>query len=265
MPFDLIAWAEAAPGAGTVNLAAGLGDNFYHTVNDDIFIRKDAKYLLGLLNMGTSTGGRALIRQPSLALDYEFYKSGLTTDLDPIVGWEHLFGRPLPLIPNEKCNALVVNATDEDSIVAAIVGSGKITQAMLDAVNPTHKISGYSDTTVTALTWSACAITWNQDLPEGRYAIVGMRVGTYVASAETSVARLTGLKDDGANWRPGVPCHGMEADHEEWQSMGWSPYTLWPLMPEISFPHDQPPNIEVLMVNTTATDENVDLLLQKIA
>ncbi|MFX1476236.1 MAG: hypothetical protein ACFFCO_12275 [Promethearchaeota archaeon] len=265
MPFDIVAWAEAAPGTGTVYLAAGLGDSFYRTTGDDIFIRPEAPYCLGVLSMTTSTGGTARLRQPSLAIDYEFIKSGLTTDLDPMLGYHHMFGRPLPMIANEKCNALVTNATDEDNIVAAIFGSGKITQSALDGVNPTHRITGYSDTTVTALTWSNCPITWNQDLPEGRYAVVGLRVGVYVASRETAVARLTGLKGPGSNWRPGVPCALMDADHEEFQDIGWEPYVRWPLMPEISFPHDDLPDVEVLMVNTAATDENVELLLQKIS
>jgi len=49
----------------------------------------------------------------------------------------------------------------------------------------------------------------------------------------------------------------METWHEPW--------TKWPLMPEISFQYDQLPNIEVLMATTAATDENIELLLQKIA
>jgi len=265
MPFDIIGFTEATPGTGTVNIAAGLGDNFYHVTGDDIIVRADAHYLLGLFTAAASTGGRSRLRQPSLAIDYEFLKCCLTTDLDPIQGFEDLRGTPLPLIPNEKLNALLTNATDEDALIAAIIGNGKITQAALDAVNPTHQLSGYADTTITAFTWSPVTITWNQDLPKGQYAVVGMRVGLYVASIESAIARLTGLKGPGAAWRPGVLCASMEADHEEYQSITHEPWTKWPLMQEISFPHDQPPNIEVLMATTAATDENIELLLQKIA
>ncbi len=265
MPFDIIGWTEATPGTGTVKIAAGLGDNFYTVNGDDIQVRADARYLLGLFSAAASTGGRTRLAQPSLSIDYEFLKCQLSTDLDPIQGYTDLFGRPLPLVPGEKLNAYLTNATDEDALIAAIVGSGRIPQSVLDQVSPTHSISGYADTTITAFTWSPVTITWNQDLPKGRYAVVGMRVGLYVASIEAAIARLTGLKGPGAAWRPGVICASMEADHEEYQSITHEPWTKWPLMPEISFQYDQLPNIEVLMATTAATDENIELLLQKIA
>jgi len=263
MPFDIVGFSEAAPGANAL-VAAGGGDTLYKVTGDDLMVKKSAPFVLGLLYAAEATGERARLQQPSLAIDYEFIKCMLTADLDPMLGYHHLFGRPLPLVV-EKLNAYSVNAGDEDTIIGAILGSGKITQDMLDAVNPTHKITGYGDTTITANTWSACAITWNQSLPKGDYAIVGMRASVFLAANPwVALARLTGLKGEGAGWRPGVPCAIAEADHEEYQSIGIEPWHMWPLMREIQFPHDDLPNIEVLSP-AAHTDENVELLLQKIA
>lgn len=265
MPFDVIGFSEATPGTGTVFVAGAALDSLFSVSGDDINLKAAPKrqYLLGVLYAAESTGARALVRQPSLQLDHEFHKCALTPDLDPTQGWAHHFARPLPLVGNEKVNALSVNATDEDTIIGLLVGNAKITQAMLDAVNPTHKITGYGDTTITANSWTQCAITWNQDLPEGTYAVVGMRAGVFLAAnAWAALARL--LIPGKTEWRPGVPCAVMEADHEEYQSITYEPWVKWPKMSGIQITNKTMPNIEVLSP-AAHTDENVELLLEKIA
>lgn len=261
MPIDIIGFSEAAPGTGTVEIAGAGGDTFYRVEGDDIIIKDKKSYVLGVFAAAESTGARVLLRQPDLKLDYEFLKCMLLADLDPTQGWTHLFGRPLPLAPSDKLNALCVNATDEDTIIGVMLGSGKISQASLDAVNPTHTITGYSDTTLTANTWTACAITWNQDLPKGEYAVVGMKVGAWIASGIMScIARLTGIEGS----RIGVPVAIMEADHEEFQSITTLPFVNFPLMPTVKFPHNDMPSLECLSP-AALTDENIELLLQKVA
>ena len=262
MGFDIVGFAEAAPGAN--GKIAAPTDSIYHTSGDDLFIKPEKPYLLGVFSALQSTGAAVKIDQPSLKNPYYFIKSfqhGLYQLSD---GWHHLFGRPLPLVPGEKLNVEAVNATDEDALVGLILGSSRISQAMLDSVNPTHRITGYSDTTVVANAWSTCPITWDEDLPAGRYAVVGMRVGCWLTGAiteEASIARL--IMPEASNERPGVPALYMGADHEEYQIAGVEPWVDWPFMPEVSFTNLHMPNIEVLSQQAW-TDEEVELMLQRI-
>jgi hypothetical protein len=263
MPFDVIGFAEATPGTGLVNLAAALGDNLYKYDGDDIILKKESNFLLGAFCAAVSTGDNYRFRQPSLMTDHQLIKIMLEADLDPSQGYEHFFGRPLPLVGGEKLNALIQNATDESSIIGAIVGNAPISRSMLDNVRPTHSIIGDGDQTLTANTWTHCAITWDQDLPKGDYAIVGMRLGYWITSGP--LALLGRIVIPGNNdWRPGCPGSLMEADHEEFQSIPYAPFYQWPLMSKIRFPHTNMPNIECLS-NAAITDETVELLLQKVA
>jgi len=263
VPFDLIGFGEATPGANG-KLAALLLDSLYKTSGDDIYIKPLATRLLGVACYGEAVLGRTKLQQPSLPIDYEFLKGALLSDGDPQYGLTDMRGRPLPLVPTEKLNCEVVNAADEDGITYLYVGNNKITQTMLDAVNPTHRIVGYADTTATVFTWSALTMTWNQNLPAGRYAVVGMKYGYFKTTpAMPSAARLVFKEPHSAGWRPGVVGSEMQADHEEMQSIGRDVWADWPLMRNINFPHDNLPGVEVASAEAH-TDQEIELLLQKI-
>lgn len=259
MPFNVVGFSEATPGTGTVAVAPAGNETLYRTVNDDLYVTAAAPYVLGVFYAAESTGARALLRQPGIT-DKDFIKGCLTTDNDPNQGWTHLFNRPVPLTV-DKLNAYSVNATDEDTLIGLLLGNGKISQASLDRVNPTHVINGYSDTTITANSWSNCPITWNEDLPSGIYEVVGMKVGVYLAAnAWSALARLN-IPGNNA-WRPGVPCVIMEADHEEYQSITDEPYCDFPLM-GVQFDHLHLPSLEVLSPSAH-TDQNIQLTLVKV-
>lgn len=259
MPFNLVGFTEAAPGTGTVPVAPGGNEQLYRVAGDDLYITQQARFVLGVLYAAEATGARAILRQAKM-IDYDFIKGCLTADVDSIQGYTHLFGRPLPLRV-DKLNALSVNAGDEDTIIGVMLGSGKITQAMLDRVNPTHVINGYSDTTITALQWHHCAMTWNETLDAGIYEIVGMRAGVFLAANPwTALVRIS--IPGSQTWKPGVIASIMEADHEEYQSVTREPWKDWPLM-GVRFDTEHLPNIEVLSP-AAHTDENVELTLQKV-
>jgi len=263
MPFDMIGWAEATPGTGLVALTAGVNDTLYKYDADDIILKSEINSLLGAFYSAVSTPDNYRFRQPSLMTDHQLIKGMLEADVDPAWGYSHLFGRPLPLVPGEKINALSQNATDETTLIGAIVGNAPITQAMLDSVHPTHSIIGDGDTTVTALTWSACPMTWDQDLPKGSYAVVGMKFGYYIAAAP--LAALARIVIPGhTDWRPGVPGTLMSGAHCQFENASYLPAWHWPLMRKVVFEHNSTPNIEVLS-NAALTDQTVELLLQKVA
>lgn len=257
MPFNLVGFCEATPGTGIVPLNAALNEQLYRTVVDDLYVTKEAPFVLGALGIGTTTLGDYLLRQAKM-IDYAIKKASIITDLEVASSFTNYFARPLPLRV-DKLSALVVNATDEASLVGLMLGNGKITQAMLDAVNPTHVISGYSDTTVTTLTWSHCPITWNQTLDAGIYEVVGMRAFVN-GGGDPSLMRIS--IPGSQSWKPGVPAGEAGADHEEFQGQIICPAKDWPLM-GIRFDTEHMPNMEVLSIGAD-TDENVELTLQKV-
>jgi len=263
MPFDLIGFGEATPGANG-NLAGFLLDQLYPAVGDYIKIQKKATKLLGVGCYGQSTLGRVKLEQTSLPLDYTFQKAALNAAVSPTLAWTDLRGRPLPLVAGENLSCSVINASDEAQNVFVMVGDGRITRSMLDSVSPTHRITGYADTNCVAYTWVNCPITWNQSLPLGRYAVVGMHAGYFKTStAYPGAARLVFHEPHSAAWRPGVLAAPVDAAHLEDQVADEFEPELWPLMSNINFPNDNMPTVE-FNVGEVATDEDVELLLQKI-
>ena len=264
MPYDLIAFGEAAPGTGTPNLAACAKEELYAISGDTLKLTSKVNALLGVFAWAESTGGYIAIRQTENKIDHRIIKvAGPAAAIhEPAQGYTHYFGRPLPLYA-ELLQVLINNATDEDALVGLFVGNGAIPQSLLDQVRPTHSVRGVADATATAFNWTDVTITWDKDLPPGHYAPVGMRCAVFKSSAAMpALARL--VVPTNSTWRPGVVCSEAQADKLEVQEHHIGQFTAWPLMRELSFPYDQPPNIEVLGAEAS-TDWLVELLLQKVA
>jgi len=261
LPFDIVAYYESQQATTFLKVAA-VEDDLYRISGDDLFIQAKAPQLVGVFVSGVSTPKYMRLNQPSLEIPYYFYKAVLGTVATRSYGFTNLLGRPLPLIPGEKLNCEVQNATDEVSAVVLFLSTGKLTKAAQDAVNPTHTLTGYADSTLTAGVWNDVTPTWDQDLPKGKYAIVGMKAGSYLATCTPLATRL--VCSDFAKWRPGVITHELGGDKTLMtQDIGLLPYELWPLMQGISFNHDNPPSLEIF-TGTADTDHVVELALQKV-
>lgn len=273
MPFDLVGYAELAPGTGLVNVAGALGDTLYHVALDDILTKPEVNRVVGAFCAACATGEDYRLRQPSLFIDHQFQKIQLLADNDPSQGHTHLFHNPLPLSSHsgkkgteakgEKLEALIQNAVDEPVIIGVMLSTHPISYGMLD-VEPDYIIHGEGDTNPTVLRWTNCAITWDQDLPKGTYVPIGMKVGLYPTT--TGIARINcpGATD----WRPGVPCALTEASHKEFQSVTWNPWNWWPFMPKVNFTNVAMPNIELLCTKLNVADtidQDVELAVKKVA
>lgn len=267
MPFDLIGFAELAPGTGLVNVAGALGDTIYHTALDDILTKPEVNHIVGAFCAACSTGEDYRLRQPSLLIDHQFQKIMLLGDSDPSQGHTHLFHNPLPLsslrnaaAKGEKLEALIQNATDEEVLIGLMLSTHPISYGMLD-VQPDYIIHGESDTTPVALRWTHCAVVWDQDLPKGTYVVIGMKVGVYPTSSGLARIFCPGATD----WRPGVPTVLMEASHTEYQSVTWNPWNWWPFMPKVKFTNVAMPDIELLSNNVCPVDQDIELAIKKVA
>ena len=262
VPFDLIGWSEAAPGTGTVGITAPATEKYYTISGDSIKAKSRAAWLLGLLYAAESTPSNAKLAQPSLVNDYQFVRAMDLNDADPALGFSDHRGRPLALMPDEFITTYSVNGTDEDTIIGALLGSGRITTAMIEQVTPTHKIRGSADQTLTANAWTGVSMTWDQTLPKGRYAIVGMLYGAYIASGYmTALARLNIPE---SIWKPGVPIHQAEGDKVSLMSVVQCPWEKWPVYKEFEIEHDNMPTFEVLSP-AALTDHAVELELVKVS
>lgn len=265
MPFDLIGFSEAAPGnaAGGNLIAAGLIDSLYRASGDDIFIKKGLNWLLGVMYAAESTPGRVEVKQASMgSLPYEFVRALDLNDADPIGGFTDLRYRPMPLFEDEKLNAYSFNATDEDTLVGLMVGSGRFDRKDVEAVIPTHRIRGYADQTLTANSWTLCSITWDHSLPKGDYAIVGCEIGSYISSGFMAALGRLILKGE-VPYRPGVPVTQLAGDKVTFDSISHHPYSKWPIMKEIKLNYNLMPDIEILSP-AALTDHIVELELVQL-
>jgi len=261
MPFNMVGFCEATPGTGTNPLAVAVNEQLYQTHLDDLMVTQEAPFILGVHAMAVSTGRSAILRQPKM-VDYDIIKVMLSSMSSPTCGFSPYMARPLPLRV-DKLNALIDNDdNDEAALIGIMLGSGKITQAMKDNVNPTHTILGYSATTLTTLTWGHCPITWVETLDAGVFEVVGMRCGTYISAAWTGgIARIS--IPGSQSWKPGVPCTRLIDQDQEYQNARWEGmYAEWPLM-GVRFDTQHMPNIECLSV-AAITHELVELTLQKV-
>lgn len=266
MPFDVVGFTEATPGTGTPNVAVALGENFYTIIEGDWILVK-WPWLLEAIYEAASTPAQLIVDMPELKPWYSFIKACLNGDLDPTQGLSNFAGRPLPLYKiggQLRCQSR--NGTDEANLAGLWMGDGKITQAMLDGVNATHTLRGYSATAQVAYTWTRLTMTWDNVLQEGLYAVVGMRAAAYKAAGPANgLARLMFQTAPASGWRPGVPMAIMEGDKIEYMSIYEHPCFpwKWPLMSGISFVHYQIPGVEVLSTIAN-TAHLVELELQKI-
>jgi len=264
MPFDLIGYAEAAPGTGTPGITGASGDTLYRVVGDDIVCKVGRNLLLGIFYGAESTPGYARIKQPGLLHYFECIKAndinGITITDSASNGnthteWglpmiEDLRERPLVLKEREKINVYSNNATDEDTLIGLMIGTGmmpRIPNLGIVPLNDFKSIRGTVDQTITAVTWTAGTVTWSQDLPEGVWSVVGMKAGFYKSSgAGTTLVRLTNLNHpDG--FRPGVVGQYCDADKIEDFGSGLPiAFSYWPIMDGIEFEYNDPPNVECL-------------------
>ncbi len=201
--FTVVAWdADGGVAHSALTLIAGVADDHVRVVGDDIFVSEMNK-LIGVHSMHRdfNTGGdsvQAQLSSPSLravAL-YDISRSDNNfPGFNPNVGLTMFPESPIPLMTNEALNALMINGASATTRirVAAFLSDGPI--------HPVHgEIHTVRFTSVLVGVANACTagnINFAQDLPVGRYQIVG---------ASTEIGNTCGLFrfiPVGGRWRPG--------------------------------------------------------------
>jgi len=257
MPFTVIAYEEARETAvTTLSELAGVSDDHVRVVGDDIYVPSLNRLIGSFAHHGTGTAAGditgAQLASPSLRRIF-LQDMGKLTDLNasPATHQINMYPQnPLPLDVNEALNALMTNG--------AVVGAKGLVGVWLadGAISPvTGEIRTVKCTTTftpTADAWTSGDLTFTQDLPVGRYRVVGARC---IGGDTQGLFRFIFV---GGIWRPGGVIQKDVADPDiSWFRNGQ--LGVWGEFDQLT-----PPKIEVLELAAVA-NPTVYLDLIKVA
>lgn len=239
--FTCIAYSESQDAAGAFVKIAAVNDQHIKTQGDSIFVNQFNRLVGALACIGsTATGAR--IVSPTLRRFAPNYISpiemAIYPDGDPHIDVSH--DRVIALDIDEQ---LEVEAASDP----AAAEQQSIVLWMADAdISPVRgEIFTVKATTTVALlagAWAFSTLSFVDDLPVGQYDVVGMKI----ICDEGIVARLVPI---GANYRPGVPCVASEEFDDPNKTFRYGNMGVF-----CSFPHNNPPNIEILGSAAEASD-----------
>lgn len=230
-------------------------DDHIHGVSDDMFV-PELNQLIGVYAFhGYQAGGRpndCRIVSPQLRRDWPLDIPQVNnSDDEPTDFHVEMFPQdPLPLVTGEALNALMTNIALENGrgIVGVFLADGALApiHGLIRPIKFTSSLTGTADE------WTSGPLTPAQDLPVGRYQIVGARV------VDPGVWGLFRFILTGYNWRPGgVISHYIRNPAVEWFRRG--KLGVWG-----EFRQDSPPRLEVLAAYA-ASNPDVYLDLIRIA
>lgn len=249
MVLRLVGWSESQDSPTLVNVAA-LADQSVRVVGDDIVVPADAPNLIGYYALGPNVD-RAQLVAPSLRRRYPVEISPVDIGAEPASpSYPVMFPEsPIALDPSEALDAQAaesgVGATR--ATVLAWLSDGPIARYQGGEIFP---IRATNASTLAANAWTNGALTLNDTLPAGRYAVVGMQA----ESAGLQAARLV-FTEQGP--RPGVI--GRDAASDQ----GWLGFIDGRLGIWGEFQHDVPPTVDFLS-NSADTSQVVILYLVKV-
>jgi hypothetical protein len=248
MPFTLVAWYESTTAAVTLDAVTAATDPHLRTSGDDVWIPETLPMLAGYKVLG-SLLTRARIESPTL-------RTLTPIDVSPLDLTTKPSGKGLAVL--QPSNPKAVGGGEALNVKVSASAACKVWALAWLCDGPLAPITGEiftvratSSTTLSAGAWTNGSLTFDQSLPKGRYAVVGMRA----ISTGLVAARLV---FPGYAWRPGCIGYDVESDTEDNEfrcgRMGnWG-----------EFDHDVPPTVDFLSISAD-TSEVVYLDLIKVA
>lgn len=242
--FTLVGFSESQDSASLTNVAA-LADPHIRVSGDDIVVPANLNYVGGVYAIGADTT-RAQLVSPSIRRRYPFEIVPVEVAAEPAdpVKYFPLFDNPIQLDPDESLNAQAAenNASAGRSTVLVWLCDGAtspITGAEIFTIRATNT------STLTAYAWTNGALTFNDTLPAGDYALVGARA----SSAGLIAFRFVFSQ---YAWRPGAI--GMDTVGE----VGAPIFRFGKLGEWGQFSHNTPPTVDFLSLSAD-TSQTVDL------
>lgn len=253
MTFHCAAWSELIDPAGVLVPIAGVPDQSLSVNGDDVRVPAEYNNIVGIAaSVADGTvDPRAQLQAPSL-------RGKWFPDIAPIseaANWGvpppiTLFpGSPIPLAVNEDLQFHFLSnpaaAVEHEGIV--LLSRGPITP-VTGLIIPLRVTAGIAQA---ANVWTAGVLTMGQNLPVGRYSVVGMRC----LAATGAWARLRFI---GSAWLPGCPVNSTVA------GVGHASFRRGVLGKWNTFHTTQPPQLEVLSGTATAQDLILDLMVERL-
>lgn len=232
--FTTIGWSESQDTSGNLTNVAALADQHVRVSGDDIYV-PELNILLGAIGIG-ATISRARITSPSLralALP-DFAPVAIGAELAAADFLYFRLRHQLELVTNEVLNAQVAETAagaEQETVLAWLA------DALPDPVaGDIRTVRATNATTLVANAWTNGALTLDQTLPVGRYAIVGARA----ESAGLLAFRFVFV---GGIWRPGgLGCDAAGDPDPQGQRMGgWG---VWGEFDSLT-----PPSVDFLSVS----------------
>ena len=244
--ITLVAFGEYTDNPTLSNISA-LADPHVRVSGDDIIVPPELPNIAAIMAYGANVTQARLISpvlRKQLNIDVAPIHRTITST---VVQWMDFFDRPVPLQGRDILN---FQAAEEAAGAATQIGL----VWLMDKIDPvpaglpalTLRLTGA--TSVTSMQWTNCALTPQQSLAPGRYAIVGMRV----VSATAVAGRLV---IPGNPFRPGVPA-ATRVDYANCPRLRLGNAGVWGYIE-----HDLPPTLDIL---TTGTDTSQDVYLDLI-
>lgn len=248
--FSLVAYYESQQGAGVDHYIAAVGDDHVRAIGDYIYVPAAMPNIIGkaaLTNADTAQTS-AHLDSPSLrriALPYTEPVVVAIVFGSPPEGVLHPLN-PIPLDPNEGLRAVQNNEASAAKIDYYLVWFSDGPQQPLTG-QQMYQARATSAITLSAGKWVNGALTFADELPVGKYSIVGMRArGTNLVAARLNFV-------GGAN-RPGVPAVNAIGDIDlSFQRFGRMGVFG-------SFDSTTPPTVECLGVTDSAQSFIFDLV-----
>lgn len=247
--FTLVAYSSAGPGINAAFAALpAVPDPHVRVVSNDIYVPSDFNQLWGGYGVGP-TMTRAQFSSPTLRRTFlpEIAPLDVGAALPASPRKIYLFDdSPLKLDPGEALDANLTNTASDRETILAWLSNGP---SKLDT-RPYFTLRVTSATTLVVGQWTNCAITFDQTLPSGKYAIVGARF----RSTNIIAFRFVFV---GGSYRPGAVGYAATTslDYDKFRGGNLG---VWG-----EFRHNAPPTVDVLAnVADTAEAGELDLVYE---
>lgn len=220
--FTTVAFAQSVDSAGVADPILAVLDQHVRVNGDDLFIPDLSLLAMAAAGVEVTTEAFARLVSPSLRslgrLQIEPFNTAAAAAAEPASppAVYDIAENPLALTPQEVLNFEINSNPAAAQIQWCVVWlsdgplvpvTGKIFTVIATGATALIPIAA------TATGWTNVPITLDEDLPRGRYQLVGMRA----RSAGAVAARIVFV---GGRWRPGVLGVDAQGDLDHWRLRG---------------------------------------------
>lgn len=231
--FTIAAWSQSLYCDSVLSLLDAVPDQHIRTEGDAIYI-SEFNLLFGAQAQLDTTGTRARLLSPSLRRVNPFEIQPIDVALFPGAEVRYMVNPRIvvPLTPNEALECEIYDT--EGAVPAQCTVVAWFAQGALAPVGgPIFSVRFEAELTMLAGDWGFAEIDLTDELPVGRYTVVGAKLVT----ASSVAFRFVPV---GAHYRPGAPCSSKE------EGRYLDVFRHGTLGPWFQFDTIQPPGIEVI-------------------